>query len=93
MQARGALKKGLLAHLRFGRMMRKSRRAFTAGQRRGQIKDAVSIHERPPKAEDHTVPGHWEGDLIAGLRNSHVATLVERSSRFVMLVRVRACAK
>ena len=87
-QAKGALKKELLAHLRSGRMMRKSRRASTAGQRRGQIKDAVSIRERPPEAEDRAVPGHWEGDLIAGSRNTHVATLVERSSRFVMLVRV-----
>ncbi len=87
-QARGALKKELLAHLRSGRIMRKSRRASTAGQPRGQIKDAVSIRERPPEAEDRAVPGHWEGDLIAGSRNTHVATLVERSSRFVMLVRV-----
>jgi IS30 family transposase len=87
-QARGALKKELLAHLRTRRMMRKSRRATTAGQRRGQIKDAVSIRERPPEAEDRAVPGHWEGDLIAGTRNTHVATLVERSSRFVMLVQV-----
>jgi IS30 family transposase len=67
-QARGALKKELLAHLRSGRMMRKSRRASTAGQQRGQIKDAVSIRERPPEAEDRAVPGHWEGDLIAGSR-------------------------
>ncbi len=87
-QARGALKRELLAHLRSGRMMRKGRHASTAGQRRGQIKDAVSIRERPPEAEDRAVPGHWEGDLIAGSRNTHVATLVERSSRFVMLVRV-----
>ena len=87
-QARGALKKELLAHLRSGRMMRKGRHASTAGQRRGQIKEAVSIRERPPEAEDRAVPGHWEGDLIAGSRNTHVATLVERSSRFVMLVRV-----
>lgn len=89
-QARGALKKGLLAHLRSGRRMRKARRASTAGQQRGQIKDAVSIRERPAEAEVRAVPGHWEGDLLAGARNTHiVATLVERSSRFVMLVRVR----
>jgi IS30 family transposase len=87
-EARGALKRELLAHLRSRRMMRKSRHASTAGQRRGQIKEAVSIRERPPEAEDRAVPGHWEGDLIAGSRNTHVATLVERSSRFVMLVRV-----
>jgi IS30 family transposase len=87
-QARGTLKRELLAHLRSGRMMRKGRHASTAGQPRGQIKDAVSIRERPPEAEDRAVPGHWEGDLLAGSRNTHVATLVERSSRFVMLVRV-----
>ncbi len=88
-QARGALKRELLAHLRSKRMMRRSRRASTRGQPRGQIKEAVSIRERPPEAEDRAVPGHWEGDLLAGgSRNTHVATLVERSSRFVMLVRV-----
>ena len=88
-QAKGALERELLAHLRSGRMMRKSRRASTAGQRRGQIKDSVSMRERPPEAEDRAVPGHWEGDLLlAGSRNTHVATLVERSSRFVMLVRL-----
>jgi len=87
-QARGALKRELLAHLRSRRMMRRSRSASTRGQPRGQIKEAVSIRERPPEAEDRAVPGHWEGDLLAGSRNTHVATLVERSSRFVMLVRV-----
>ncbi len=87
-QARGALKRELLAHLRSRRMMRKGRHASTRGQPRGQIKEAVSIRERPPEAEDRAVPGHWEGDLLAGSRNTHVATLVERSSRFVMLVRV-----
>ena len=87
-QARGALKRELLAHLRSKRMMRKGRRASTAGQPRGQIKEAVSIRERPPEVEDRAVPGHWEGDLLSGSRNTHLATLVERSSRFVMLVRV-----
>ncbi len=87
-QARGVLKKELLAHLRSGRMMRRGRHATTRGQPRGQIKEAVSIRERPPEAEDRAVPGHWEGDLISGSRNTHVATLVERRSRFVMLVRV-----
>lgn len=87
-QTRGALKRELLAHLRSGRMMRKGRHASTAGQPRGQIKEAVSIRERPPEAEERAVPGHWEGDLLSGSRNTHVATLVERSSRFVMLVRV-----
>jgi IS30 family transposase len=87
-QARGALKRELLAHLRSRRVMRRSRGASTKGQPRGQIKEAVSIRERPPEVEDRAVPGHWEGDLLAGSRNTHVATLVERSSRFVMLVRV-----
>jgi IS30 family transposase len=85
-QTRGVLKKELLAHLRSGQTMRRSRRASTSGQRRGQIKDAVSIRERPAEIEDRAVPGHWEGDLLAGRRNTHVATLVERSSRFVMVV-------
>jgi IS30 family transposase len=69
-------------------MMRGSLRASTRGQPRGQIKEAVCIRERPPEAEDRAVPGHREGDLLAGSRNTHVATLVERGSRFVMLVRV-----
>ena len=87
-QAKGALKKELMAHLRSGRTMRHSRNASTARPRRGQIKDAVSIRERPAEAGDRAIPGHWEGDLIRGTRNTHVATLVERSSRFVMLVKV-----
>ena len=87
-QTKGALKKELLAHLRSGRTMRKARCASTSGQQRGQIKDAVSLRKRPAEAQDRAVPGHWEGDLLAGARNTHVATLVERSSRFVMLVRV-----
>ena len=73
-QARSALKRELLARLRSRRMMRRARCASTAGQRRGQIKDAVSIRERPPEAQDRAVPGHWEGDLLAGSRNTHVAT-------------------
>ncbi len=87
-EARGALKRELLAHLRSRRMIRKGRHASTSGQPRGQIKEAVSIRERPPEAEDRAVPGHWEGDLLSGSRNTHGATLVERSSRFVMVVRV-----
>ncbi len=90
-QARGALKKELLAHLRSNRTMRYSRRrrcCTSGGGRPGQIKDAVSIRERPAQVEDRAVPGHWEGDLLAGSHNTHIATLVERSSRFVMLVRI-----
>jgi IS30 family transposase len=87
-QARGALKKELLAHLRRHHPLRRSRRYSKAGQPRGQIIDAVPIAERPLSVEDRAVPGHWEGDLLAGARNSHVATLVERQSRFVQLVKV-----
>ena len=87
-QSRGVLKKELIAHLRRRRTMRRSQHATTAGQRRGQIVDAVSIRERPAEVEDRAIPGHWEGDLMTGARNSHVATLVERQSRFLMLVRV-----
>ena len=87
-QTRGALKRELTAHLRTRRPMRRSKRATTAGQTRGQIVDAVSIAERPACIEDRAIPGHWEGDLIAGARNTHIATLVERTSRYVHLVRV-----
>jgi IS30 family transposase len=87
-QARGVLKKELLAHLRSRRIMRRGRTASTAGQTRGQIIDAISIRDRPAEIEDRAIPGHWEGDLLSGARNSHIATLVERSSRFVMLVKV-----
>jgi len=87
-QARGVLKRELATHLRTRRAMRKSKLASTEGQPRGQIRDAVSIHDRPAEIEDRAVPGHWEGDLIAGSGNSYIATLAERTSRFVMLVRV-----
>jgi IS30 family transposase len=87
-QARGALKRELVAHLRRGGTTRRSRYASRTGQGRGRIVDAVSIRERPADVEDRAVPGHWEGDLIAGAHNSHIATLVERHSRFVLLVKV-----
>jgi len=87
-QARGALKKELLDHLRSKRRMRRSRHASEHGQSRGQIVDALSIRERPAEAEDRAVPGHWEGDLLAGAKNSYIATLVERHSRFAMLIKV-----
>ncbi len=88
-QARGVLKKELVRHLRTRRMMRRSKNASTRGQPRGQIIDAVSIRERPAEVEDRAVPGHWEGDLIAGSNTTHIATLVERQSRFTMLVKVK----
>lgn len=88
MQARGVLKKELLAHLRTNRVMRRSKKASGAGQNRGAIVDAVSISERPAEVEDRAIKGHWEGDLISGSNNSHIATLVERHSRYVMLVKV-----
>jgi IS30 family transposase len=87
-QARGVLKKELLAHLRRRHPFRRSRRYSTAGQPRGRIIDAVPITARPASIEDRAVPGHWEGDLLAGATNTHIATLVERQSRFVQLIRV-----
>lgn len=87
-QARGVLKKELLDHLRSKRRMRRSRHSSEHGQSRGQIVDAISIRERPADVEDRAVPGHWEGDLLAGGRNSYIATLVERHSRFLMLIKV-----
>jgi len=87
-QARGVLKKELMDHLRSKRRMRRSRHASEHGHSRGQIVDAISIRERPAEAEDRAIPGHWEGDLLSGGKNSYVATLVERHSRFLMLVKV-----
>lgn len=87
-QARGVLKKELVKHLRSRRMMRRSAQATTKNQPRGQIIDAVSIRQRPPEIEDRAIPGHWEGDLLSGAGNTHIATLVERRSRFTMLVKV-----
>jgi len=87
-QARGVLKKELMSHLRTKRLTRKARNAGITGQHRGQIVDAVSIRERPAEVKDRAVPGHWEGDLIEGSNNTAIATLVERHSRFTMLVKV-----
>ena len=87
-QARGALKKELLQHLRRTRAMRRGRSHTQKTATHGRIKDTVSIRERPASVEDRAVPGHWEGDLIIGSHNSQIATLVERRTRYVMLVRV-----
>ena len=87
-QARGALKKELMQHLRKTRAMRRSRNKTLKGEGLGQITDAVSIRERPASVEDRALPGHWEGDLIFGTRNTQIATLVERFTRYVMLVKV-----
>src|SRR6267143_1974121 len=87
-QARGVLKKELIAHLRSKRRIRRSRHSRASGHRSGQIVDAISIRERPAEIEDRAIPGHWEGDLTGGTKNSHIATLVERHSRFVALVKV-----
>ena len=87
-QARGALKKELLQHLRRTRGMRRSRHHTQKTAIHGQIVDAISISERPAAVEDRAVPGHWEGDLLFGSRNSQIATLVERQTRYVMLAKV-----
>ena len=84
-QARGVLKKELIQHLRARRPIRRSRHAT---QKLGHILNAVSIRERPASVEDRAVPGHWEGDLLCGANNSHIVTLVERHSRYVMLAKI-----
>jgi IS30 family transposase len=87
-QARGALKKELLQHLRRTRAMRRSRHHTQKTEDHGRIRDTVSISERPAAVEDRAVPGHWEGDLLCGTQSSQIATLVERHTRYVMLVKV-----
>jgi IS30 family transposase len=87
-QARGALKKELVAHLRRTRVMRRSRHHTMKTDHHGRITDTVSISERPASVEDRAVPGHWEGDLLFGSKNSQIATLVERNTRYAMLVKV-----
>jgi IS30 family transposase len=89
-QARGALKKELLQHLRRTRVMRRSRHHTQKTETHGRITGTVSISERPASVEDRAVPGHWEGDLIIGSHNSQIATLVERHTRYVMLVKVKS---
>ena len=85
-QSRGALKREPTRYLRTGRALRKPGRQV--GQRKNRIPDMVSIAERPPEADDRRVPGHWEGDLLCGSKNSYIVTLVERHSRYVMLAKV-----
>jgi IS30 family transposase len=87
-QARGALKQELIQHLRSKRRIRRSQHSSVHGHSQGKIVDAISIRERPAEVEDRAVPGHWEGDLLRGAGNTHVATLVERQSRYCMLVKV-----
>jgi IS30 family transposase len=87
-QARGVLKKELLQYLRTRRPIRRSRHATQKADQRGRIANAVSISQRPASVEDRAVPGHWEGDLICGSRNSSVVTLVERHSRYLMLAKI-----
>ncbi len=88
-QTRGALKKELLQHLRRTRVMRRSRHYTHKGEGHGRISNAISISERPPSVADRAVPGHWEGDLIFGSKNSQIVTLVERQTRYVMMAKVK----
>jgi len=87
-QTRGVLKKELMQHLRSQRTMRHSRHGSGKGDGRGQIKDMISIRERPASVEDRAVPGHWEGDLLSGPKDSYIVTLVERHTRYVLLAKV-----
>jgi len=87
-QARGVLKRELLQCLRSKRLMRRGKNSTLKGKRMGQITDAISISERPASIEDRAIPGHWEGDLIAGSNNTFIATLVERHTRYVMLAKL-----
>jgi len=87
-QTRGLFCKKLRNHLRTKRKFRHAKKHKPAtGQ---QIIAGVSIGERPAYVEDHAIPGHWEGDLICGSKNSYIATVVERQSRFTILVKVKA---
>lgn len=88
-QARGVLKKELIGHLRTRRTLRHPRQASAQDELRGRIPDAVSIRERPAEVEERAIPGHWEGDMISGSKNSHIVTLVERQSRYTALVKVK----
>src|SRR5690606_23460089 len=87
-QSRGTLSRELSRHLRTRRPIRKHKNHTVKGQLRSQIRDMVSIHERPPEVEDRAVPGHWEGDLLLGRGITQLATVVERASRFTVLVQL-----
>ena len=87
-QTRGVLKKELIEHLRTAKHIRQPKGGTTPSRPLGQLVDAISIRERPAEVEDRAVPGHWEGDLLSGGNNTHIATLVERHTRFVMLIKV-----
>jgi IS30 family transposase len=87
-QARGVLKKELIGHLRSKRLIRRSQHSSKGGHAQGQIVEAISIRERPAEVEDRAIPGHWEGDLISGTKNSHIVTLVERHSRYTTLIKI-----
>jgi IS30 family transposase len=87
-QARGALKKELIGHLRVARRMRRPKALLSRTATQGRIIDAVSIRERPAEVEDRAIPGHWEGDLLVGNKQTQIATLVERQTRFTMLIKL-----
>jgi IS30 family transposase len=87
-QSKGLLRKELSKELRSGRVVRRAGRISSRGHGQGKIVDALHISERPAEADDRAVPGHWEGDMVSGAANTHIATLVERSSRFVLLAKL-----
>jgi IS30 family transposase len=87
-QTRGVLKKELTAHLRTRRVLRRGKTATRKGPRVGRIPDAVSIRQRPPEVDERAVPGHWEGDLLLGKINTRIITLVERQTRYLMLIKI-----
>ena len=84
-QGRGALRRELTACLRTGRALRVPR-ARSRGRRKSHVTPEIMISERPAEVADRAVPGHWEGDLILGLGSSAIGTLVERTTRFTMLL-------
>ena len=88
-KARGVLKKELLGHLRAAQHIRQPKGGTTPSRPKGQLVDTISIRERPAEVEDRAVPGHWEGDLLSGANNTHMVTLVERHTRFAMLIKVQ----